>query len=139
MASAMTIDGLDELLAGVSAFPEKFDQAAQAVADASARRIETRALAILRSKVRGNPITITVRSEPQNRQTVVEADFAPGQPTEAHLWFEYGTAERAQKSGRRTGQIRPVRYMRDSIATEQTAFPRAIDGALTATIQSLFG
>lgn len=134
----MTIDGVDDLLKAVDAFPGKFDQAAQAVAEASGRRIETRARAILRSKVRGNPITITTRADVPNRQVLVEADFAQGQPTEIHLWFEYGTAERQQKAGRRTGQIQAVHYMRDAMAGERSMFPRELDAALSATLRGVF-
>ena len=134
----MTIDGLDDLLRNVEAFPSTFDQAASAVAEACGGRIQTRAQAILRSKVRGNPIDITVKVDAPNRQVEVSADFAPGQPTEMHLWFEHGTVERQQKSGRRTGQIQALHYMRDAVSAERSSFPRAIDAALSATLQSLF-
>ena len=136
--SAMSITGLDEFNAKVDAFPSKFDQAAEAVALATGRRVETRAQAILKSKVRGNPITITVRADRANRQVLVEADAAAGKHTEIHLMFEYGTAERQQKAGRRTGAITAVRYMRDSVASEHSAFPKAIDAALQGVLGDLF-
>ena len=138
MASAMTIDGLDELMAAAEAFPSKFDQAAEAVALSVGRRIQNRAQAILKSKVRGNPIDITVTSDRANRQVLVEADAATGKHTEIHLMFEYGTAERQQKAGRRTGLIRPVRYMRDAMMAEQGGFPRAVDAALVGVLRDLF-
>lgn len=138
MASAMTITGLDALTAAVDAFPATFDQAAEAVALATGRRIQTRAQAILRSKVRGNPIDITVTSDRANRRVLVEADAATGKHSEIHLMLEYGTAERQQKAGRRTGRITPVRYMRDALAGEQSGFPRALDAALTDVLRGLF-
>ena len=134
----MTIDGLDELLSAVNAFPAKFDAAAQVVAEATGQRIQNRALSILRSKVRGNPVEITVKAEPANRQVVVEAAAASGQPTELHLWLEYGTAERQQKSGRRTGQIRPVRFMRDAVAEAQRGYEQGIEAAVAKTIDETF-
>ena len=90
MADALTFDGIDDLMKAVDAFPSKFNQAAQAVAESCATRIQTRAQAILQSKVRGNPVDITVTVDAPNRQVLVSADFAQGQPTKAHLWFEYG-------------------------------------------------
>ena len=139
-ASAMTIDGLDELLSGAESFGPTFDQAAQAVAESVGRRIQTRAQEILRSKVRGNPIAITMSTDAPNRQVLVEADFVDNglHPTEIHLMFEYGTAERQQKAGRRTGRIQPVHYMRDAVNAERAGFPRAIDAELQTTLEKVF-
>lgn len=137
-ANGFTIDGLDDLVAGAEGFEQKFDAAAQAVAEAAGRRIQTRAQEILRSKVRGTPIVITTTTDAANRQVLVEADSAPGYPTELHLSFEYGTEERQQKGGRRTGRIQPVRYMRESVNAERAGFPRAIDDVLQATLDQVF-
>lgn len=138
-ASAVTIDGLDELLADAQEFEGRFDQAAQAVAESAGRRVQNRAQEILRSKVRGTPIEITTTTDAPNRQVLVEADFAEGYPTEIHLMFEYGTAERQQKSGRRTGSITAVHYMRDAVNGERAGFPRAIDDVLQAELGKVFG
>lgn len=137
-ASAMTVDGLDELIAAAESFGPTFDQAAQAVAESTGRRIQNRAQEILRSKVRGTPIAITTTVDAPNRQVLVEADAATGYPTELHLSFEYGTAERQQKGGRRTGRIQPVRYMRDAVNGERAGFPRAIEAELQRTIEKVF-
>ena len=138
MAGGMTIDGLDDLVDGAEAFPVTFDQAAQLVADAAGRRVQTRAQQILRSRVRGNPVDITVTPDPAHRQTLVEADFAPGQPTNIHLWLEHGTAERAHKAGRRTGQVPALHYMRGGMDAARS-FPNEIDGVLQATLTQVFG
>lgn len=138
MPSAMTIDGLDELNAAPAAFESKFDAAAQAVAESAGRRIQTRAQEILRSKVRGTPIVLSTTTDAANRQVLVEADFAQGYPTEIPLMFEYGTAERQQKGGRRTGRIQPVRYMREAVNGERAGFPRQIDDVLQRTLNEVF-
>lgn len=139
MTTAMTMTGLDELIKGNEAFPDRFLKAAQVVAEACGLRVLNRAQALLRSKVKGNPIVFTMRADVANRQVLVEADFAPGQPSEIALWFEYGTAERQQKSGRRTGQITAVHYMRDAAAAEQSGFGSQMDAAMQKLLQELFG
>ena len=134
----MTIAGLDALIAANASFPEKVTRAAQAVAEAVGGRVLNRAQALLRSKVKGDPIVFTMRTDVANRQVIVEADFASGQPTEIALWFEYGTAERQQKAGRRTGQIQAVHYMRDAVAGEQSGYGSAMDAAMQKLLQELF-
>ena len=138
MATAMTITGLDALIKGNDAFPDRFLKAAQVVAEACGLRVLNRAQALLRSKVKGNPIVITMRADPANRQVLVEADFASGQPTEIQLWFEYGTVERKQKAGRRTGQITAVHYMRDAAAGEQAGFARELDAMLQGLLNEVY-
>lgn len=138
MTSAMTTTGLDELIKANDAFPDRFLKAAQVVAEACGLRVLNRAMALLKSKVKGNPIVITMRADPANRQVLVEADFAPGQPSEIALWFEYGTAERTQKAGRRTGQITAVHYMRDAAAGEQAGFVRELDAMLQRLLTEVY-
>ena len=139
MASAMTTTGLSEFLAATEAFPEALTRALQGVAEATAARIQTRAQAVLQQQVRGRPIEITVRSEPAKHQVRVDATFATGQPTSIPLWFEVGTAPRQQKGGRRTGQIQPLHYMRDSAAAEDAAFRRDLEAVAVATARKVFG
>ena len=138
MASAMTTSGLSEFIAATEAFPDVLTAALQAVAEATGRRIQTRAQAILQSKVRGRPILITQQSEPAKHQVRVDATFAPGQPTSIPLWFEHGTAPRRQRGGRATGKITALHYMRDAAAAEDTAYRRELEAAAERTARRIF-
>ena len=134
----MITTGLDEFIAANEAFPAELTRALQGVAEATGRRIQTRAQAILRSKVRGAPIQITVHSEPAKHQVRVTAEAATGQPTTMALWFEAGTVPRHQRGGRFTGQIQALHYMRDSAAEEDAVYRRELEAVALATAMRVF-
>lgn len=137
-ASAMTSTGLAEFQAAVERFPTETTRALQGVADRHARLTQVKAQQNLGGALR-KAIVITMRSDPANHASHVEAKSAQAYPTSMALWFELGTAVRRQKRGRYTGRIEARRYMGQAVAGLERAYMDELARVSEATARQVMG
>ena len=123
MADAMTTTGRRELQAATDRFPLEIQHALQAVAEATAGRIQHRAQALCPRATGKTAGAIAIRADLPNRQILVESKSPSGRPGNLVLWLEWGTIKRpAALYMRRAAEAETAQYRQDMAAAgEATA------------------
>ena len=127
MADAMTTTGRRELLAATNRFPGEVQAALQAVAEATAGRIQQRAQALCPRATGKTADAIAIRADLANRQILVESKSPSGRPGNLVLWLEWGTIKRPA-----------VLYMRRAAEGEMAQYRGDMAAAAEATARRVF-
>src|SRR3990167_2635301 len=116
MAEGTTSTGLEEFKAAARAFPEEHRKALRAVAQATATRVEARAIANMQASkypAQARTVIIATEEDAANQAFTVIAKPAPRRPGNITLWIEHGTLRvPAQPFMRPAAQAETAQYRR---------------------------
>ena len=94
MASGMTVTGLDDFRAKVSALPDRVRAASVGVALATGKRVLARAQANLAAQTKGSGRTAKAMTiDVENNAVIVQSKAPSRSPGNLPLWIEYGTVK----------------------------------------------
>jgi plasmid stability protein len=131
MAEGVTTTGLEEYRRAVQTLPDTVKATLQAIAAATATRIQARAKDILTSKLKTDRQAlidaIVVDHDAANQRYQVISLPPRGQPQNVPIWVEYGTKKmEARPYMRPSADAEQDRYVRESQAASADVLRKAL-------------